>query len=171
MRCKEKSPPGHPSPIAKNLSKLEGDQVGHIVFSILLSLIQAVLCSAALRIRMSAGHWVSGCKRIPGNEKSPHRSSSIGGSNLHGLRWGISINLSWMCFTQSYYNKVGSRMIQGKKKPANHVGCTQWAGRNQFFPISRIKMGIKYSHLEFSSWVPCLYSSNICSDSFRNITI
>ena len=122
MRCKEKSPPGHPSPIAKNLSKLEGDQVGHIVFSILLSLIQAVLCSAALRIRMSAGHWVSGCKRIPGNEKSPHRSSSIGGRNLHGLRWGISINLSWMCFTQSYYNKVGSRMIKGKKKARQPCG-------------------------------------------------
>lgn len=49
---------------------------------------------------------------------------------------GISVS-TWVevCFTHPYYNKVGTRMVEGrpdgrkaKRKPANHVGCTQWAG-------------------------------------------
>lgn len=45
-----------------------------------------------------------------------------------------------VCFTHTYYNKVGSRMIEGrpdgreaKRKPANHVRCTQWAGSLSFY--------------------------------------
>ena len=65
--------------------------------------------------------------------KRPTGSSSIGGSSLHGLveYW------DGLCFTHPYYNRVGIRMVVGrsddqraKRKPANHVGCTQWAGRN-----------------------------------------
>lgn len=38
-------------------------------------------------------------------------AASIEGNSLHGLRWGISINLGWMCFTHPYYNKVRTRII------------------------------------------------------------
>lgn len=112
MRCKEKSPPGHPSPIAKNLSKLEGDQVGHIV---ILSLIRAVLCSAALRVRMIAGHRVPRGRKSRKRKKPTQVPPPLEGAACMGL-WNISINLGRVCFTHPYYNKVGTRMIQGKKK-------------------------------------------------------
>ena len=67
-----KKPTGSSFPAAKNLSKLEGDQVGNIVFEPDLSLIRAVLCSAALRIRMNTGHWLLEVENIR-TEKSPHR--------------------------------------------------------------------------------------------------
>ena len=140
MRCKEKSPPGHPSPIAKNLSKLEGDQVGHIVFSILLSLIQAVLCSAALWIRTSAGLWVSECRKSRKRKKPTQVQPPLEGAACMDFD-EIAVS-TWVevCFTHTYYNKVGSRMIEGrpdgreaKRKPANHVRCTQWAGSLSFY--------------------------------------
>ena len=106
----KKKPTGSPFPAAKNLSKLEGDQVGH---RCMLSQIRAVLCSAALRIRMSTDQWMMGCVRIPGNKKAHTGAISIGGSSLHGLSWNISINLGWMYFTHTYYNKVGTRIERG----------------------------------------------------------
>lgn len=56
--------------------------------------------------------------------------------------WNTGIDFGWMCFTHPYYNKVGTRKVEGrpddwraKRKPANHVGCTQWAGRDLNFPF------------------------------------
>ena len=73
-----KKPTGSSFPIAKNLSKLEGDQVGH---RCIVSLIRVVLCSAALRIGTKAGHKVLNLE----NEKAHTGVASIGGSRLHGL--------------------------------------------------------------------------------------
>lgn len=55
-------------------------------------------------------------QKITEMKKAHTGATSIGGSSLHGLSWNISINLGWMCFTHTYYNKVGTWMIKSKKK-------------------------------------------------------
>ena len=129
-------PTGSSFPAAKNLSKLEGDQVGHIV---ILSLIRVVLCSTALWIRIIAGHRVPRCRKSR-KRKSPHKC------HLHWREqpaWALmeyQYQVGADVFYKPYYNKVGTRMIAGrpdgrkaKRKPANHVGCTQWAGSLSFY--------------------------------------
>ena len=71
---KEKSPPGHPSPLLRISASWKVTKWA----TLYLSLIRAVLCSAALRIRMNAGHWLLEVENIR-NEKSPHRFRSFSG--------------------------------------------------------------------------------------------
>lgn len=124
-----KKPTGSPFPAAKNLSKLEGDQMGHIVFEPDSSR-PLLRCITDQNERRSLA---LGSRKSRKRKKPPQVQPPLEGAACMGL-WNTGIDFGWMCFTHPYYNKVGTRMIvvrpgdwRAKRKPANHVRCTQWA--------------------------------------------
>ena len=88
MQGEVKKPTGSPFPAAKNLSKLEGDQVGH---RCIVSLIRVVLCSAALRIGTKAGHWVSRYRKSRKRKKPTQMQPPLEGAACMGL-WNTGID-------------------------------------------------------------------------------
>ena len=97
-----KKPTGSSFPIAKNLSKLEGDQVGHIVFE--------PDSRCPLRCCITDQDECRSQGSEPWKQKSPHRLAPLNGTACMGFYE--------VCFTHTYYNKVGTRIIEGHKKKA-----------------------------------------------------
>ena len=143
-----KKPTGSSFPAAKNLSKLEGDQVGHRLYIEPDSSGPLLRCITDQDERGALGVEM---QKITEMKKAHTGATSIGGSSLHGLSWNISINLGWMCFTHTYYNKVEKEKL---------VACS--IGNNQkiictFISCSKI----------LNCWLSVLFATNAVDLSSR----
>lgn len=105
-----KKPTWSPFPAAKNLSKLEDDQVGHIVFEPDSS------CPLLCCITDQNEHW----SLALGSRKSRKRKKPT--QVQPPLEGAACMGCNRVCFTHLYYNKVGTRMIKGKKKARQPCG-------------------------------------------------
>ena len=84
---KEKSPPGHPSPLLRISASWKVTKWA----TLYLSLIRAVLCSAALRIGTKAGHWVSRYRKSRKRKKPTQMQPPLEGAACMGL-WNTGID-------------------------------------------------------------------------------
>lgn len=137
-----KKPTGSPFPAAKNLSKLKGDQVSHLVFEPDSSC-PLHRCITDQNERRSLA---VGSKNLR-NEKSPHRCNRHWREQpawamiecvLHTsiiIRWGVRQSESFFLRNP------------GIEKPAHYVGCTQWAG--EFFIASQTFQSSMHEPLSF----------------------